>query len=155
MQVSEMRSDDNFLNLIRDKLGGKKIITRKNITAVPEFQLAAKLEDSNQLRQNPTQVIDDFTLSLRTEIIMSKKISLSSNSDFEKLDDLLSEAQTLNYEQFLEYSSQASPPAQRFFTAQYFLMFPKDGSGAISSEKFLRSVYQIMANLRRCLCCCE
>ena len=146
MQVSEMRSDDNFLNLIRDKLGGKKIITRKSISSVPDSQLTAKLEDCSQLRKNPTQVIDDFTLSLRTEIIMSKKISLSSNSDFEKLDDLLSEAQTLNYEQFLLYSRQASPPAQRFFTAQYFLMFPKDGSGAISSEKFLRFAHHIIAH---------
>lgn len=133
-----MRDDDNLLDLIRNRMGGKCVTIQEKTLAISESQSIQKVRDISQPRKNPTQVIDDYTLSLRADIIADKKTTLSSNADFEKLDELLSEIQTLNYAQFLEYSLRTSPPARRFFTAQYFLMFPKDGLGAISSEKFLR-----------------
>lgn len=89
-------------------------------------------------REDILKVIESYKLSIRLEVIGTKKLGLSSNSDFETLDKLLSRTESVNYDVFLGFRSKAPDRMQRFFTAQYFLMFPKDRQGAIASEAFLR-----------------
>ena len=134
----EAQKENIFLDLIRDKLGGTYLTNRQLISSSTQHEYDDSINDKSQSPRDVIQIIDDYKLSLRADIIQNKRTSLSSNTDFELLDKQLSETQTLNYEQFLEHSLQSSASAKRFFTAQYFLMFPKDKTGAIASEAFLR-----------------
>lgn len=92
----------------------------------------------SQTSEDLIQVIENNKHLLRTEIIALKRQGLSSNRDFETVDLMLAKNQNLNYNEFKELGLMAPAYAQRFFTAQYFLMFPKDRLGAIASEAFSR-----------------
>lgn len=125
-----------FLGLIKEKMKGEGIPNPKTIlisTVAQEF-----INPIAPCSQDLFKIIDNHKLSLRMEVIGTKKLTLSTNSDFETLDKLLSRTESVNYDVFLEFRSRAPGCMQRFFTAQYFLMFPKDRQGAIASEAFLR-----------------
>eukprot|EP00596_Hydrurales_sp_CCMP1899_P007168 CAMPEP_0119047896 /NCGR_PEP_ID=MMETSP1177-20130426/55670_1 /TAXON_ID=2985 /ORGANISM="Ochromonas sp, Strain CCMP1899" /LENGTH=396 /DNA_ID=CAMNT_0007023055 /DNA_START=233 /DNA_END=1423 /DNA_ORIENTATION=+ len=78
-------------------------------------------------------------------------MNISNYNDFENLDKLLSAAQTLNYDEFISYCDKCPESIQRYFTAQYFLMLPKDKTGAITSEAFLRFVQRSIDVENTCL----
>lgn len=125
-----------FLGLIRSKVG--EINPRQK----DAFRVKYEALESNGYKSQPTrsnvEVIEDYMLSIRKNIIDEKKESIPIDGDFEVLDQLLSVAPNVNYEEYLYYSSKAPQRVQRFFSAQNFLMFPKDKRGAIASEAFLR-----------------
>lgn len=129
---------NNLLDMIKAKMGGKLLPDRKST-------LIGINEDHNRNEggletscEEPMNVIENCKLQIQTEIISEKKLGLSSNMDFESLDALLSGSVALNYDSYLNFRSKAPECIQRFFTAQYFLMFPKDKQGEIATEAFLR-----------------
>ena len=136
--AAETLQGNVFLDLIRNKLGNKSLSDSKPTLSAGYSEYIGAINNAGRPSRDVIHIIDDYKSSMRSEIIKNKRINLSSNSDFELLDKQLCDTQTLNYEQFLEHSALASPTAKRFFTAQYFLMFPKDKMGAIASEAFLR-----------------
>ena len=130
-------TQNKFLELIRGKLDGRVIPFGKTDVGdrVVEDMNPNCVGHSSQILM---QVIEDKKHLLRTEIIASKRLGLSSNRDFEMIDMMLAKTQTLNYNEFKELGLKAPECAQRFFVAQHFLMFPKDKLGAIASEAFSR-----------------
>jgi hypothetical protein len=125
-----------LLGLIKEKLKGE-VVSDPNSTLLSTFG-EDFLDHIIPCRQDIFKIIESYKLSIRMEVIGTKKLGLSSNSDFETLDKLLSRNESVNYDVFLRFRSKAPDCMQRFFTAQYFLMFPKDRQGAIASEAFLR-----------------
>lgn len=125
-----------LLGLIKEKLTGE-------VVSFPTATLLSTIAEEfidpiPPCRQDIFKIIESHKLSLRMEVIGTKKLGLSSNSDFETLDKLLSRTESVNYDDFQGFRLKAPDCMQRFFTAQYFLMFPKDRQGAIASEAFLR-----------------
>ena len=131
-------SKSTLLGVIKAKMGGK-LLSGRNPTL---YEAASDSEScGNKLvtsSDEPINIIENCKLQIRTEIISGKKFGLSSNMDFESLDALLSGSPSLNYESYLQFRSKAPECIRRFFTAQYFLMFPKDKQGEIATEAFLR-----------------
>ena len=130
-------TQNKFLELMREKLDGRIIPYGKPYASDREVE-DINLNCTGQLFQALMQVIEDDKHLLRTQIIASKKLGLSSSRDFEMIDLMLAKTQTLNYNEFKDFGLKAPEFAQRFFTAQHFLMFPKDKLGAIASEAFSR-----------------
>jgi hypothetical protein len=130
-------TQNKFLDLMREKLNGRMIPCGKiNIDDIEDEDL--NVDYVSQSSEDLMQVIENKKHLLRTEIIALKRQGLSSNRDFETVDLMLAKNQNLNYSEFRELGLMAPECAQRFFTAQYFLMFPKDRLGAIASEAFSR-----------------
>lgn len=128
----------SLLDMIKVKIGGKLLPDRKSTLSGINEDYNGHEGDLESSFDAPINVIENFKLQIRTELISEKKSGLSSNTDFESLDSLLSGSPVLNYESYQQFRSKAPECIQRFFTAQYFLMFPKDKQGEIATEAFLR-----------------
>ena len=130
-------TQNKFLDLVREKLNGSIIPCGKiNIDDREDEDL--NVNYISQSSEDLMQIIENNKQLLRTEIIALKRQGLSSSRDFETVDLMLAKTQNLNYNEFKDLGLTAPECAQRFFTAQYFLMFPKDRLGAIASEAFSR-----------------
>ena len=130
----------NFLGLIRSKLGEKDTPSLVHSSSSSSIAPLSPRAFRNPRLGNAQLIIDDLKISLRQKVIETKRESLSCMNDFELLYRSLTTSQTLNYEDFLECAKNAPITTQRFFTAQNFLMFPKDKRGGILVESFLRFV---------------
>ena len=131
-------TQNRFLELMRKKLDGRIISCGETDVNEREVEEVCVKSTGGYSPKVLMQVIEDNKHLLRKEIIALKKRGLSSNRDFEMIDLMLAKTQTLNYNEFKELGLKAPECAQRFFTAQHFLMFPKDKLGAIASEAFSR-----------------
>lgn len=122
---------------MREKLNGRIIPWGKTNINDQEDEVV-KVNFISPSSKDLLQIIENSKHLLRTEIIALKRQGLSSSRDFETVDLMLAKNQNLNYNEFKELGLNAPECVQRFFTAQYFLMFPKDRLGAIASEAFSR-----------------
>lgn len=129
---------NTLLDMIKAKMSGKLLPDRKStLIGINDYHDGHR-GDLETSCEEPINVVENCKLQIQTEIISEKKLGLSSNTDFESLDALLSGSLALNYDSYLQFRSKAPECVQRFFTAQYFLMFPKDKQGEIATEAFLR-----------------
>ena len=88
------------------------------------------------------QTLDDLLSQVRQSVAKEiREGTAVSPDDFEALyRTLTGGSTTLTYDDFLQHATTAPPHLRRFFTAQNYLMFPKDQRCGILVEPFLRFV---------------
>jgi hypothetical protein len=92
----------------------------------------------NKLDQIKT--ITNIRRKLRNETINKKFTTLSNNDEFSILSQQLNDVYKLSYDQFQIQATLVPKNIKKYFLAAKFLMLPRDDSGCIISEDFLRVV---------------
>ena len=87
------------------------------------------------------RLIATFSFYIRRNIIKQKRELILDEYVFTTLAQYLCTTPTISYNEFRDIAGVAPPAAQKYFTAQSFLKFPRDEHQNINSEDFARFDY--------------
>jgi hypothetical protein len=136
-----------FLTLLKERTSGSSSsgsgVTRvRGADSGPALPTTAMSSSSGSNSTHVRQTLDDFKASVRQSVAKQIRLGTTVSPDeFEVLYRTLTGGPTtLTYDDFLQHATTAPPNLRRFFSAQNYLMFPKDQRCGILVESFLRFV---------------
>jgi hypothetical protein len=139
---------EKLLRALQEKLGKHKIIdNRNNVHFTPTAALEEAINSYEEGRtdmplqlsgQEISQVLTTFSFNTKMALIENKRKLTPDDETFFNLANMLSEVKNATYEELMVYAANVPKNVVRFFTAETFLLFPRDDRGTISVEDFLR-----------------